>query len=422
MRMLLDYGHDGLDVELPDQAQVLQMPETPGLDRIAGRLTAALEQPLGAPPLRQLARGRKSACVVISDITRPVPNAVILPPLLQALEEAGIARQEIVILVATGLHRPNEGEELIALVGEEIAAHYRIVNHLARQRETLVHCGDTARGAPVWVNRVYRQAELKIATGLIEPHLMAGYSGGRKAICPGIMGVDTMRVLHGPALMGHPLAAEGIVEGNPFHQQALEVARLVGVDFLLNVSMNARREITGIFCGELEQAHQEGVRWVEARNGAEVEQPAEIAITTGAGYPLDLTFYQTVKGMTAALPVVVQGGTIIVAARCAEGVGSPDFQQLLLNASSPQAFLRQLEDPDFFVVDQWQLQELCKVLLKARVVLVSAGIGSEYRNRLLVDQAASVEEALAQALQRHGRDARMVVIPKGPYVLARVKK
>jgi len=420
MKVHLDYGRDGLDVELPERTQLLQMADTSGIEQVDAQLEAALAAPIGSPPLRELVGGRQSACIVISDITRPVPNATILPPLLRALEEEGMDREQITILIATGLHRPNEGEELIALVGEEIANNYRVVNHKAREKETLVYIGETSCGAPIWIDRIYVDADLKIATSLIEPHLMAGYSGGRKAICSGLMGVDTMRVLHGPELMGHPKSAEGIIEGNPFHRQALEVAQKVGVDFTLNVSMNARRQITGIFCGDLEKAHAEGARFVEEHNGAEVAAPFDVIVTTSAGFPLDLTFYQAVKGLTAVLPIIEEGGTIVIASRCEEGLGSPDFSELLLETTSAEAFFERLKDPDFFVIDQWQLQELCKVLLKAEVTLVSEGIAEEYAGRILVDHAPSVETALERALERHGADASIGVIPKGPYVLTRV--
>ena len=233
MKLKIDYGRDGLEIEVPESAPVLQMAAGAGLDRIEERLNEAIAHPMGTAGLRQLAKGRKNACVVIADITRPVPNFVILPPMLRILEEAGIARENITILVGTGLHRPNEGEELLQLVGTEISRDYRIVNHMARERETLTYLGETSGGAPIWIDTLYVEADLKIATSLIEPHLMAGYSGGRKAICPGLMGVDTMRVLHGPELLGHPNAREGQIEGNPFHRQALEVAQRAGVDFTL---------------------------------------------------------------------------------------------------------------------------------------------------------------------------------------------
>lgn len=420
MKVRLDYGRDGLEVEVPDRAQVLHMADTPALEDLEGQIAHALRHPIGTPALSQLARGRRDACVVISDITRPVPNAVILPPILATLEAAGIPREAITILVATGLHRPNEGEELVALVGAQIAAQYRILNHRARDRETLAYIGETSGGAPIWIDKAYIGADLKISTALIEPHLMAGYSGGRKAICPGLMGVDTMRVLHGPRLMGDPRSAEGIIEGNPFHRQALEVAQKAGVDFTFNVSMNARRQVTGLFCGDLEKAHAEGVAFVERQAQAQIARPVPIVVTTSAGHPLDLTLYQAVKGLTAVLPIVEEGGTILIAARCQEGIGSPEFSQELLNAPSAEAFLEKLEDPDFFAIDQWQLQELCKVLRKAKVMLYSEGMVPAHRGRLLMDLVPSVEEGLRQALARHGAEAPLAVVPKGPYVLTRV--
>ncbi len=422
-RLRLDYGEHGLEVEIPAGAEILDMADVPALNDVDARLEEALREPIGTPSLARMARGRRSACVVISDITRPVPNPVILPPLLRTLEEAGIERRHITILVGTGLHRPNEGEELVRLVGPRVAADYRIENHRARDRESLVHLGRTSGGAPIWLDRLYAEADLKIATSLIEPHLMAGYSGGRKAVCPGIVGVDTMRVLHGPELMSHPKSAEGVIEGNPFHRQALEVALTAGVDFTLNVAMNHRREVTGIFAGDLEEAHAGGVAFVEAGASAWVEEPVPIVVTTSAGYPLDLTFYQAVKGLTAVLPVVAEGGTIVLAARCAEGLGSPEFVRLLEETESARAFEERLGDPGFFRIDQWQLQELCKVLHRARVLLFSEGVDAGGPHlRGLVEPAGSVEAGLQAARVRHGEDAPVAVVPRGPYVLARSRR
>lgn len=422
MKIKMDYGRDGLEIDVPDRAHILQMSDAPALDQIEQRLEHALTHPIGTPSLRRLAAGRKNACIVIADITRPVPNSTILPPILRVLEEEGIAREDITILIGTGLHRPNEGDELVQLVGAEIAQNYRIVNHKAREKDTLTYLGETSGGAPIWIDTLYVEADLKIATSLIEPHLMAGYSGGRKAICPGLMGVDTMRVLHGPRLLSHANAAEGVIEGNPFHRQALEVAQRAGVDFTLNVAMNERREVTAIFAGDLEKAHAEGVAFVEKQNGATLAEPADLVVTSSAGLPLDLTFYQAVKGLTATLPIVAEGGTVLIVARCDEGIGSPEFTELLLNTESVEQFARQLEDPEFFVIDQWQLQELCKVLRKARVMMYSEGIGEDQRDSVLVEMVSSVEEGIQRALADRGDDARIAVIPKGPYVLTRLQE
>ena len=419
MKIRLDYGHDGIELDVPPRTQVLEMDPAPGLPQVDQALENALSRPIGTPALGKLARRRKNACIVISDITRPVPNSTILPPMLRTLEEAGIDREAITILIGTGLHRANEGEELVSLVGSEIAENYIVVNHRARDRESLVHLGETSCGAPIWIDRIYVEADLKVATSLIEPHLMAGFSGGRKAICPGLMGVETMRVLHGPELMGDPSSSEGIIEGNPFHRQALEVAQKAGVDFTLNVAMNAQREITGVFAGDLEKAHDEGVRFVETQNAAYVSKPVDVVITCSAGFPLDLTFYQAVKGLTSVLPILKEGGTILIAARCEEGIGSPEFTELITDTPNVEAFMERLEDPGFFVIDQWQLQELCKVLKKAEVKLFSEGIDTRFAGRLLVDHVESLEAGLEQALDRHGRNASIAAVPKGPYVLAR---
>ena len=421
MKVALDYGRKGIEVEVPDDAEILSMASRPGLDRIEERIYESLRGPSGTPPLLDLARGRSDACVVISDITRPVPNSTILPPILATLENAGILRHAITILIATGLHRPNEGAELVELVGSEIAEEYRIENHRARDRASLTYLGDTSAGAPIWVDRLYQEADLKIATSLIEPHLMAGYSGGRKAICPGLMGVDTVKVLHGPELMGHPRSSEGVIEGNPFHEQALEVAKTAGVDFTLNVAMNEERQITGIFCGDLEKAHAEGVEFVEEAALATVDEAVDLVVTTSAGFPLDLTFYQAVKGMTAVLPILREGGTIVIAASCDEGLGSPEFSDLLLQTTGIEEFARKLESPDFFVVDQWQLQELCKVLAKARVKLYSRKIARDFEASLpMVEVVPSVKAGIDEALRDSGSKARVAVVPNGPYVLPRL--
>ena len=434
-RIHLDYGKAGLPIELPDHAQVLNMVSTSGLDAPADRVREGLANPLATTPLAQQAAVYQDACIVISDITRPVPNWLILPEVLQVLEDSGMARQAITILIGAGLHRPNEGDELVELVGESIAARYRIVNHVARQEDQLTHLGQTAMGMPIWVNSTFVNAGLKIVISLIEPHLMAGYSGGRKAICPGICGVETIRFFHGPEILSHPKATEGCIEGNPVHEQSLAVAKAAGVDFSINVTMNEQRQVTGVFCGELEAAHALGVRYVAEQASAFVEEPADIVITSSAGHPLDLTLYQAVKGLTAVLPVVKQGGIIIIAARCEEGIGSPEFTELLLGVETVDEFLQRIRQPGFFVVDQWQLQELCKVIQKADVWLYSEGVSSRVESLPLFRLADSVGAALRSAVEHHGpesriesriaesriAESRIAVVPRGPYVLPRLR-
>ncbi|MSS73492.1 MAG: nickel-dependent lactate racemase [Candidatus Latescibacteria bacterium] len=422
MRIQLDYGKDGLPIDLPDSLHidVLNLSCPPPLPDATSAVEQSLNHPITSPPLADLAKGRRSACIVISDITRPVPNGVILPPMLRTLEACGIPRDRITILVGTGLHRPNEGDELVEMLGPEIAQRYRIVNHRARERDTHAYLGQTASGAPIWVDKTYLEADLRIATALIEPHLMAGYSGGRKAICPGICGADTIRAFHGFSILSHERATEGVLEGNPVHAFSLEVAKKARVDFILNVTMDEARRVTGVFAGDLEEAHQAGVTSARGQALALVPEPVDLVVTTSAGHPLDLTFYQAVKGMTAALPIVRDGGTILIAARCAEGLGSREFQDLLTHTESADAFFEAAAAPGFFTIDQWQIQELCKVLRRAKVQLYSEGIPEGARGRILVDLVPSVEDGVTQALAEYGPEARIVVIPKGPYVLPRV--
>jgi len=260
MLVRMSYGKQGLEVNVPDSnlADILRMIKTKPLDSPSEAVRKALDEPIASDSLGRLAQGKESVCIVVSDITRPVPNKIILPPMLDVLERSGIRRENIVILIATGIHRPNEGAELDEMLGADIAQSYRIVNHIAREQETHEYLGTTSRGIPVYVDKTYLNADLRILTGLIEPHLMAGYSGGRKAICPGLCPVETMKMMHGPLILEDERATTGIIDGNPFHEGAQEIARMAGVDFIVNVDMNEKREVTGVFAGDLEKAHEEG--------------------------------------------------------------------------------------------------------------------------------------------------------------------
>lgn len=420
----LPYGEGEITVNLPEDRvkAVLYSKPAPPLKDVEERIRWALENPIASPPLRELAKGRKNACIVISDITRPVPNRLILPPLLSSLEEAGIKRENILILIATGLHRPNVGEELERMVGKYIMENYRIENHFARDASQQKFVGTTKRGTEIWVNRLYLEADLRILTGLIEPHFMAGYSGGRKSICPGICGIETVKVQHGPRFLEHPNADNGILEGNPFHEEALEVAKRVGVDFILNVTINRQREITGIFAGHLERAWEEGVRFLEDFVKVPIDEPVDIVLTHGGGYPLDATFYQTVKGMVGALPILKPGGTILIASSCSEGVGSAEFRQLLWETKSLPEAVERMFDPSFFIIDQWEVEELAKVYKKAKeVYLYTDGLTEEEMEHCFVTPSRNIEETIEQLLNAYGDDAKIAVILEGPYIIPYVR-
>ena len=420
MRVHLEYGRTGLDVELPDRNVIgcLQYrPAEPLADPDAD-VRQVLAHPTGSPALGDLAQGRRNACVVISDVTRPVPNQVLLPPILETLEAAGIPRSEILILVATGMHRPNLGDELLEMLGPMVVENYRIENHHGPQRDEHTYLGETARGTPIWVDTRYVDADLKITTGLIEPHFMAGFSGRRKLVCPGLVGLETVQVWHGPEFLEHSNACSGCLVGNPVHEENTLIAQKVGCDFIVNVVIDTQRQILRVVAGDMVAAHLEGVAFARGPVTATLAEPADVVVTTSAGYPLDTTFYQCVKGMVTAMPVVKPGGTIILAASLSEGIGSPEFQQVFADNPTLEGFIDRIVNKSYFVMDQWQVEELAKAKRHAKVVVVSDGLLPDVLRRLHVEPAASVEAAVAEALAEHGHDATIAVIPEGPYVLA----
>jgi nickel-dependent lactate racemase len=422
MRVHLDYGRTGLEVELPDRNVVKCLgyrPAEPLMDPCAS-LRERLAAPTGCAPLAELAKGRRSACVVICDITRPVPNELLLAPILETLESSGIPPSAIRILVATGLHRPNLGRELAEMVGPRIAQRYAIENHDGRDLASHEYLGESPRGVPIWIDRRYVHADLKITVGLIEPHFMAGFSGGRKLVCPGLAALETIRVWHSPRFLEHPDARCGVLQGNPVHGENTWIARRAGCDFIVNCVLDSQRRVLAIVAGHMEQALEEGVAFVRGLVIDTLPQPVDMVVTSSAGYPLDTTFYQSVKGMCTAAEVVKPGGTIVLAASMSEGIGSPEFQSLFRDNATLDEFVRRITGDDYFVLDQWQLEKMAVACRRAKVKVVTDGLPAETLRGLFVESAASVEAAVAEGLAEYGQDATIAVIPKGPYVIAQV--
>ena len=420
MRVRLEYGKNGLEAELPDDnlVGVLKLTPAPPLADPVAAARAALARPIGASPLSELARGRRNACVVVCDVTRPVPNPLLLPPLLDALAEGGLKREDVSILIATGTHRPNEGAELDAMLGPEIVRTCRIVNHVCTDRAAHRFFGVTPNGVPVHLDRTYCDADLKVTVGLIEPHFMAGYSGGRKMVMPGIAALETVQAWHSPRFLEHPRATNGVLDGNPVHAENLAIAKLVPPDLIVDVTLDEANRITGVFAGDLERAWQTGVAFVEKHVRVPVAEPVDVVVTTGAGAPLDATFYQAVKGMVGALPIVKPGGSIVIAAACSEGVGGPDFTRTLLETEDLPGLVEAMQRPGWAPIpDQWQVEELAKAVRRNDVLCVCDGIAPDTLARLFVTPAATVEDGLARALAHHGPASTLAAIPKGPYVI-----
>jgi nickel-dependent lactate racemase len=416
----LAFGRKGLRIDLPAgfNYKVLEARSAAPVPDAAAALEAALEQPIAGPPLRRIAEGRKSAAISICDITRPAPNRIVLPPVLERLEAAGIARDAITILIATGLHRPATDAEIREIAGPEISSRYRIVNHNARELSEHRHLGTTKAGTPVYVDERFVAADLHITAGFIEPHLMLGFSGGRKLIAPGLAAQETIKVLHSPKFMRDPRAVEGSVEDNPLHKELLEISRMARHDFLVDVSLTRDRRIAAVFAGHPEQAHAAGMKFVSRVMLEQVDDPVDAVITTSAGYPLDLTFYQAIKGITAAQHIVKPGGRILLVAECSEGPGAHEFCQLLTRSRTADDFLDVIREAPV-IVDQWQLEKLALVAQKAQMLFYTPGLPAPYRETSWGRHFSSLPEAVKALTAGLPAGATVAVIPEGPYVLAK---
>lgn len=423
MRVDLAFGKTGLPVELPDgyDYRLLEARSARPLADEKAALEAALDAPLGAPPLEKMARGKQTAAISVCDITRPAPNRRTLPLVLERLHRGGIPVGGVTILIATGLHRPATDAEIREIVGEDIAARYRIVNHDARDLAAHRHLGATASGIPVYIDERFCAADLHITLGFIEPHLMLGYSGGRKLIAPGLAAAETIKVIHSPKFMREPRAVEGSITENPLHAELLEIARMARHDFLLDVALTRKREIAAVFAGHSERAHAKGVEFVSNVMLEKLDKLADAVITTSAGYPLDLTFYQTVKGITAAAHIVKPGGRILVVSACEEGAGAPEFQEMMKRFPDSRAFLDHIAGAPV-TIDQWQLEKLALVMRRAEVLFYTPGLPAEFHATAWGRICPTSESAVAALLEGLPANARVAVIPEGPYVLARAEE
>ena len=420
MKIELAFGKTGITANLPlgFRYRVLEARTATPLPDWQGALESALDRPIGVPPLAELARGKRSAAISVCDITRPAPNRLTLPPVLRRLEQAGIPREHITILIATGLHRAATDAEIREICGEEIAAAYRVVNHDARDLSSHRHLGSTQSGTPVYIDERFAAADLHITLGFIEPHLMLGYSGGRKLIAPGLAAQETIKVLHSPKFMRDVRAVEGSIEDNPLHRELLEIARLARHDFIVDVALARDRSIAAVFAGDAELAHRGGVEFVSQVLLQTLEEPVDAVITTSAGYPLDLTYYQCIKGVTAASHILKPGGSILLVAACTEGAGAPEFARMLGEGMSDWEFLDTIKGAPV-TVDQWQLEKLAMVTTRQRLHWYVPGLPPQYHAALWGQSHATMESALAALAATLPPDAAIAVIPEGPYVLAK---
>ena len=423
MKVNLAYGRTGLTVNLPETTEVVISPFIPGLPDPDLALRQGMRDPIGLPPLAERVKAGDQIVIIHSDITRPTPNHIIIPPLLAELETAGVARQDIILLNGLGTHRPQTEAELRAMLGDKIVDNYRCEQHNAFDDDCLVTLGTTKRGTAVRVHPLLMESDVRILTGFIEPHLFAGFSGGPKAVLPSVASADSILANHGQEMLLHPNSTWGVIEGNPIWAEMYEAALMADPTFLLNVTLNEKKEITAVFAGELLAAHKAGQDYVRKQAMVPVDAPFDIVITTNSGYPLDQNLYQTVKGMSAASQIVRQGGAIIAVAACQDGI--PDhgrYMGLLSEAGSPQGILDMLAQPGFGEQEQWQVQIQALIQLKADVYVYSDGLTDEQIRQALFQPCRSIEETVAQLVEKHSPQARICVMPEGPQTIAYVKK
>lgn len=416
MKIELAFGRSGLTVDLPEPFDVIAPRPVAGQADEPAALLEALRNPIGSPPLAELVRPGMRVAVAHSDITRATPNERILPVVLAELEGAGVSREDITLLCALGTHRRHTESQMRSLLGDWIYDHYRCLQHDPHDAENLISMGTTCFGHPVRLNRRLVEADVKILTGFIEPHLYAGFSGGPKCVMPGLAGAESVLTNHSPAMLRHPNANFGVTDGNPLWEEMMDIAlRLSGV-FLLNVTLNRERQITGVFAGDLCAAHRAGCDFVRQSAMVEVEAPYDVVVTTNSGYPLDQNLYQTSKGMRAAQRIVRRGGAILMAAACEDGL--PDggnYARLIAQAGSLQRLKAMLAQPGFAAEDQWQLQIQAMLQDWADIYVYSEGLSEAQIRTALFNPCQDVERGVRELLKKYGM--RLCVLPEGPQVI-----
>lgn len=418
MNVTLAYGKTDLTVSLPDELDVtiVEPRFVEGLSDEEGALRDALRGPVSSPPLKELASPSETVGIVVNDITRPTPYRVILPVLLGEL--AHVPPDRIVLLVATGTHRANTEAELRAMLGDQIVNRYRIVQNDSSDSPSHALVGTTRGGNDIRIHSEYLKCDLRILTGFIEPHLFAGFSGGAKAVMPGLASLSSVLDNHSPANIDHPKARWGVTEGNPIWEEIGEAGRMGGAAFLLNVTLNRDKQITGVFAGDPEKAHAQGCAFARRSAMVAVDAPFDIVITSNSGYPLDLNLYQSVKGMSAAAEIVRPGGAIIIAADCWDGI--PDhgeYARLLREAEGPESLLETIRTPGFLRHDMWEAQIQALISLKADVYVYSDNLSDDQIEQALLRPCRDIAATLSELLRKRPAGARVCVLPEGPQTI-----
>jgi lactate racemase len=417
MRIRLDYGSKGLEVDLPDErVTVIEPSFVPAIDNLHAALVAALRAPIGRPPLRDIVRPGQKIAISVCDITRAQPREAMLRSVFE--EMPGINPDDVTVLIATGTHRTNTRAELERMLGHDILANYTVINHDSRDESSLAYVGDTKSGAPIYLNRKWLAADIRITTGFVEPHFFAGFSGGAKMVAPGLAGLKTVLVLHDAKRIGSPNATWGVIDGNPVQDDIREIARTTGVTFSIDVTLNRDQEITGVFTGELFAEHRQACLFSKKSVMCPVDSLFDVVLTTNSGYPLDQNLYQAVKGMSAAAKVIKPGGTIVCAAECRDGLPNHgSYGELLASRPTAAELLQMINAPGFSRPDAWQVQVQAQILMKSKVLVKNSFMKDHEIRAAHLEPVDDIGESVSAALNATGPEATLCVLPQGPQTI-----
>jgi nickel-dependent lactate racemase len=424
--MKFSYGKDGIEISINSKwnTTIFNSSEQKPIQKPIVKIKEAINNPIGSLPLKQIVSNKdkiKKICIVTSDATRPVPSNLILEALIEELNDYGINDNQIIILIATGLHRPSYKDELERILGKKLNGRIRVINHRANDNGSLINIGNSIDNNPISINKFFFTADLKILTGYVEPHFFFGFSGGRKSVVPGISGMSTIQINHSAEKINSRYARFGIYKNNPLHKHALGIAKAVGIDFIVNVCINKRHEIVQVAAGDLIKAHEKLVDYQKKYIFREIKELFDIIICGNGGYPLDLNLYQAVKSMAIGEMAVKQGGTIIAVNECIDGIGQEKFKELIFSGMKPSKIYDKISNEEIAVPDQWEIQILARILMKADIFIISK-LTRDMIGNIGLKYAESVEEAVKIGLKKYGPDASILILPNGPLVLPLLNK
>ncbi|MFX1345298.1 MAG: nickel-dependent lactate racemase [Promethearchaeota archaeon] len=426
--MRIDYGKNGINLSLNPiwNLTVLRPKEQKGLVEPVEKIREAIKNPLKCEPLYKIIKSKKTLnriCIVVSDSTRPVPSHIILEALIKELNEYGIQDNQISILIATGLHRTSREDELVRILGENLRSRLKIIDHVASDKDSLKYLGKTREDSPIYINKHFYESDIKILTGYVEPHFFFGFSGGRKALIPGIAGEETIQANHSAKNIDSPHSRFGIYKNNLMHKMAIEILNLVGVDFAINTCINEKHEIVKVLAGNVEKIHEELVKYQLKHIFEKIDEPYDIVICGNGGYPLDLNLYQAVKSMAIGEIAVKKGGTIISVNECIDGIGigQDKFKELIFSGMEPNDIYKKILNKKIVVPEQWEIQVLARILMKAEIFMVSKLKENELGN-IGLKYGQSVEDVIKLSLRKYGDNASILILPNGPQILPLLKE